>query len=75
MYTQRGNDATNHNQHLNFKQFNKNPISGQTCKEAFTTINKGKIPNDLFIKAFYGSLGMLGIYLLFKLTNKHNKLK
>jgi hypothetical protein len=60
----------------NFKpKFNKNPISGQTCKEAFTTINKGKIPNDLFIKAFYGSLGMLGIYLLFKLTNKHNKLK
>ena len=52
----------------------KNPISGQTCKESFSNYNnmdkKGKMPDDLLIQLYYGSLGLLGLYLLMRMVTK-----
>lgn len=43
---------------------NKNPVTGEECREAFTNRNRAKIPDDFVAKLFYASLGVLGIYLL-----------
>lgn len=52
----------------------KNPISGQTCKESFSNYNnmdkKGKMPDDILIQLYYGSLGLLGLYLLMRMVTK-----
>jgi len=51
-----------------------NPVNGKKCIEAFGLLNtkreNTKIPNDLLIKVYYGSLGLLGLYLLYKIMNK-----
>ena len=58
----------------------KNPETGQICVEAFqggrdTTVKKKKkktadMPDDLLIQLFYGSLGLLGLYILMKMVTK-----
>ena len=56
----------------------KNPETGQKCSEAFqggrdTTHKKKKtadMPDDLLIQLFYGSLGLLGLYILMKIVTK-----
>ena len=65
--------------------YNKNPYSGVTCKEAFTNYNSSKsnnnvanrkrckIPNDPLVKLFYASLGVVGIIILLNLMTKLKK--
>lgn len=51
----------------------KNPISGDRCSEAFQNMNetdKSQLPPDLLVKAFYGSMGVLGLYILYCLFKK-----
>ena len=50
-----------------------NPITKQACIEAFSNKNKSKLPKDVIIQAFIGSLGILGILLLLKLNNRISK--
>lgn len=45
----------------------KNPVTKETCREAFTNIGNydySKIPNDPFVKLFYFSLILIGFYIL-----------
>jgi len=46
----------------------KNPITNRRCKEAFSKIEKGKMPSDMVIQIYYSSLGLLGLYILMKLV-------
>jgi hypothetical protein len=52
----------------------KNPISGQKCSESFSNYNKmdkrDKMPDDFLIQLYYGSLGLLGLYLLMRIVTK-----
>tara|TARA_B100000035_G_scaffold314991_1_gene333360 strand:+ start:3550 stop:4290 length:741 start_codon:yes stop_codon:yes gene_type:complete len=52
----------------------RNPVTGKRCKEFFTTIDnsstKINIPDDPIVKLYYTSLGLLGLYILYKLTEK-----
>jgi len=43
---------------------NKNPVTGEVCREAFTNRTCSKMPDDFLVKLFQASLGVLGIYLL-----------
>ena len=49
---------------------NKNPITGQACRESFTIRKRGKIPNDTLVQLFYASLGVLGVYLLLNIMKR-----
>ena len=57
---------------------NKNPITEKTCRNGFTlmynTINDeediSKLPKDRIVQFFYGSVSLLAIYLIYKVTNK-----
>ena len=51
-------------------KLNKNPISGQSCREAFTNRKRAQIPDDCLVKTFYASLGILGIYILICIMKK-----
>ena len=55
----------------------KNPETGQNCSETFQNIDGDKqkkktanMPDDLLIQLFYGSMGLLGLYILMKLVTK-----
>jgi hypothetical protein len=57
----------------------KNPVTGKKCSEGFTNINqtkdkntidKSKLPNDKLVQIFYASMGILGLYILFRLLQK-----
>lgn len=52
----------------------KNPISGVKCSEAFSNYNKkmkkDKMPDDILIQLYYGSLGLLGLYILMRMVTK-----
>ena len=48
----------------------RNPITGQKCKEAFTSRKRGKIPDDFLVKLFYSSLGVVGVYLLINVMKR-----
>ena len=50
--------------------YNKNPITGQVCREAFTNKKSSKTPDDFLVKLFYASLGVLGVYLLLSIMKK-----
>lgn len=53
----------------------KNPVTGKKCKEGFSTINEmetelnmsSKMPDDIIIKMYLSSVGLLGMYLIIKL--------
>jgi len=49
---------------------NTNPITGQACREAFTNRKRSKTPDDLLVKLFYASIGVLGVYLLISVMKK-----
>ena len=53
-------------------QYNKNPVTGQVCREAFSNRRNTKLktPDDFLVKLFYASLGVFGIYLLLSLMKK-----
>ncbi len=51
----------------------KNPLTNEKCKETFQTINLNDnfaMPDDNLINLYYSALGLLGIYLLFKMYEK-----
>ena len=48
----------------------RNPITGDKCKEAFTSRKRGKIPDDFLVKLFYSSLGVIGVYLLISVMKR-----
>ena len=52
------------------KYGHKNPVTGKKCRESFTNMNKGKIPDDILVQLFYASLGVLGVYLLLNLMKR-----
>jgi hypothetical protein len=49
----------------------KNPITGEGCKETFSTMGLTQKmnwkTNDIFCKIYFSSLGILGVYILYKL--------
>jgi len=51
----------------------KNPVTGASCVEAFNMIYMPNVKNDVFTKAYYLSLGFLGILILYYLIKKHKK--
>ena len=49
-----------------------NPITGKPCIEALTNMHASKVESDLegpdlLEQLYYGSIGVLGLYLLYKL--------
>lgn len=50
----------------------KNPITGIKCKESFSNIQTDfQVPNDPIVKAYFASLGMLGVYVMYRLMVKN----
>ena len=45
-----------------------NPLTDEQCMESFSNISN--MPDDTFIKAYFFSLGILGFYILAKITTK-----
>ena len=57
----------------------KNPLTKKTCREGFSNIHdmkmrSGDMPNNVYMKAYLSSLGLLGFYIIIKLLIKHVKL-
>lgn len=59
-----------------------NPLTNETCVEAFTSLEnlensrkKGKMPADFYSQLYLGSLGFLGIYIVYHLFQKHQNKK
>jgi hypothetical protein len=54
-----------------------NPITKQKCKEGFgnmiepATYAYYKVPNDTFSQAYFASLGIFGIYILYRIMEKN----
>lgn len=49
----------------------KNPITGEKCRESFAPYKKKtRVPDDKLIQLYYGSLGLLGLYLLMRIVTK-----
>jgi len=56
----------------------QNPITGNKCKEGFKIIdfnNNNSMPDDTLINIYYSALGLLGVYILFKMYEKKLKLE
>ena len=51
-------------------QYNKNPVTGSPCREGFVNRKRCKVPDDYLVKLFYGSLSVLGVYLLISIMKK-----
>ena len=57
----------------------KNPITNQKCKEVFSNMDDNQIysifktPDDLLVHAYFASLGVLGIYILYCMMLKKIK--
>ena len=51
----------------------KNPVTGASCNETFTTMNPASIvnmPDDIIAQLYFASLGVLGLYILYRLMEK-----
>ena len=53
----------------------KNPVTKAKCVESFSTlygekVDYSKMPDDLLVKVYYSSLGLLGLYILTKMFEK-----
>jgi hypothetical protein len=50
----------------------KNPVSGQNCIETFQTNSNSEIlmPDDPLAQLYFGSLGVLGLFILYRLMEK-----
>lgn len=51
----------------------RNPVTGNSCREAFETFNNSDMPDDTLIQLYYSALGLAGLYVLFKLYEKKLK--
>lgn len=57
-------------------QNRRNPVNGKSCKETFENMitveknDKGNFPKDPLIQVYYACLGIIGIYILYSLTQK-----
>lgn len=56
-----------------------NPLTGIKCKESFSNISNDNqcytcytIPKDPIAQAYFASLGVLGIYILYRIMDKNN---
>jgi len=47
-----------------------NPVTQANCKETFRGYDEVKIPNDPLAQIYFASLGMLGIFILYRLMEK-----
>jgi len=60
-------------------QDRRNPITGAGCRETFENMDMEKgekhasFPKDPLIQVYYGCLGIIGIYILYSLTNKRRR--
>lgn len=48
----------------------KHPTTRKKCVEAFKSPKDSDMPDDALIKLYYTSLGIFGLYLLYKMTTK-----
>jgi len=48
----------------------KNPVSGQNCKESFHTKDAVVMPDDSLAQIYFASLGVLGLFILYRLMEK-----
>lgn len=51
----------------------KNPVTGKSCRETFQTLNNTNVtnlPNDITSQLYFASLGILGIFILYRLMEK-----
>jgi hypothetical protein len=50
----------------------KNPVTGKKCKETFQTNNNNEllIPDDPLAQLYFASLGILGLFILYRLMEK-----
>ena len=54
-----------------------NPITGAVCSEQFTTMSPASLhvtnmPDDIIAQLYFGSLGVLGLYILYRIMEKSN---
>jgi|TARA_Y100000992_G_scaffold302599_1_gene277606 hypothetical protein len=56
------------------RNIKKNPITKQRCREAFQNLNENS-DTDYLVKLFYGSLGIMGLFILFKFMEKNKAIK
>ena len=47
-----------------------NPVTGQKCKETFQTYNEEVMPDDSLSQLYFGSLGVLGLFIFYRLMEK-----
>ena len=51
----------------------KNPVTGQNCKETFQNLQpKVLMPSDPLAQVYFTSLGVVGLYILYRLMEKSN---
>jgi hypothetical protein len=49
----------------------KNPVTGQKCKETFQTFEDELLmPDDVIAQIYFASLGVLGLFILYRLMEK-----
>lgn len=48
----------------------KNPLTGQGCKETFETNGEILMPDDPIAQIYFASLGVLGLFILYRLMEK-----
>jgi hypothetical protein len=48
----------------------KNPVSGQQCKETFQNHGELLMPDDALAQIYYLSLGILGLFILYRIMEK-----
>lgn len=51
-------------------QNGENPVTKATCKETFQNYREIKMPNDPLAQIYFASLGILGIFILYRLMEK-----
>ena len=51
-------------------QNGKNPINGQKCRESFQMNDNVALPDDTLAQVYFASLGLLGIFILYRLMEK-----
>jgi hypothetical protein len=50
---------------------NTNPVTGKKCKETFQTLRPAPaMPDDPIAQAYFASLGVVGIYILYRIMEK-----
>lgn len=48
----------------------KNPVSGQKCRESFENNNEIIMPGDPLAQVYFASLGVVGLFILYRLMEK-----